>query len=320
MVKCSGLIAAVFTPFREDGRVDLGRISDIAESLIQQDIKGFYVGGGTGEGALLSCQERMAVAEEYIKAANKRVPVIVSVGHESIEEAKVLAKHAFKAGADAMAAVPPIYYGCVSIEALVATLKHICDAAPELPFYYYHIPRTTRIDFDTVEMLRLGEKQFPNLAGMKFSAHNLHDFQRCVNFQDGRYNILFGSDEMLLASMSVGGTSAVGTSYNFAAPIYQRVINSFQQGDLETARQWQLKAVSICRLLYDHGGLAAFKAAMKLVGMDCGPTRLPLVALTNTQILALEKDMAKLGFFGWLGSRPYLKVEIPQSRPTKVNA
>ena len=170
-----GLIAATFTPFRADGALDVKRIKPSIEAVLAQGANGLYVCGSTGEGPLLTTAERQQVAEASVKAARGRVPVVVQVGHNSIEEARELAAHAQRIGADAVSATPPGYFKPDTLESLVDCTARIAAGAPRLPFYYYHIPVLTGVRFDMVGFLRRGGPRIPTLRGIKFSDPSLHE-------------------------------------------------------------------------------------------------------------------------------------------------
>jgi N-acetylneuraminate lyase len=297
--KYAGLIAAIFTPMRKDGTLNLEIVPAIVEHLIGDGIRGLYVCGTTGEGPLLSSDERREVAQAYVAASAGRIPVIIQVGHNSLAEARALALHAGEIGADAIAAVPPMYFKPTSTKVLAECLRQIASAVPDLPFFYYHIPRITATHVDVLDLLKQAETHLPNLAGIKYSAPTIHEFQACLDFAQGRYTILFGCDEMLLSSLSVGGSGAVGSTYNFAAPLYNTLIEAFRRGDMEEARRLQGLSVRMVRLLFEYRGLPAFKATMALLGLDCGPNRLPLETLSADEIQAMKRDLEEIGFFDW---------------------
>jgi N-acetylneuraminate lyase len=295
----TGLIAAVFTPMCKDGSLNPGQIPRIVEHLIRTQVSGLYVCGSTGEGPSLSSEERRATAEAYIEAAAGKLPVIVQVGHNSLTEARALASHAEAIGVDAISALPPWYFKFDSLETLIDCLSEISSAAPNLPFFYYHIPLLTGMDFDMVEFLRLGSKRLPNLAGIKYSNSNIDEYRECLKFENGRFNILFGRDEMLVSAFSAGAKGAVGSTYNFAGPLYQRLIKAFEQGNLSEAKKYQYLSVEMVRIIFNHGGQAALKAVMKLISLDCGPNRLPLQTLTQKDLQAMKEELEKIGFFEW---------------------
>ena len=295
----TGLFAAVFTPMNKDGSLNPGLIPGIVDHLIRIRISGLYVCGSTGEGPSLSSEERRATAAAYIEAAAGKLPVIVQVGHNSLTEARALACHAESIGADAISALPPWYFKIDSPETLIDCISEISSAAPNLPFYYYNIPSLTGINFDMVEFLRLGSKRIPNLAGIKYTNSAINEYRECLTFENERFDVLFGRDEMLLSAFSTGAKGAVGSTYNFAGPLYQRIISAFEQGNLDEANKYQDLSVEMIRIIFDHGGQAALKAIMKLIDLDCGPNRLPLETLRPEQLQAMKEELESIGFFDW---------------------
>jgi N-acetylneuraminate lyase len=295
----TGLIAAVFTPMCEDGSLNPAQVPSIVDHLIRTQIDGLYVCGTTGEGPSLSSEERRATAAAYVEAAAGKVPIIVQVGHNSLAESRGLASHAQTIGADAVSAMPPSYFKSGSLKTLIDCLEDVASAAPKLPFFYYHIPSMTGMDFNMVEFLREGGKRLPNLTGIKYSDSDIEEYQACLGLENRRFDVLFGRDEMLLSAFCVGGTGAVGSTYNFAGLLYQQLISAFKRGDLSEARRYQALSIDMIRICYRYRGQPAFKAAMKLVGPDCGPSRLPLEALTPEELQAMKEELAGIGFFDW---------------------
>lgn len=296
----SGLIAAVFTPMNADGSVNLAAIPPALKHTLERGVSGIFVCGSTGECPSLTTDERIQVADAYMSARNnlaahKAAPVVVHVGHNSLHEAACLAAHAESIGADAIGVVPPSYFPPPALSGLVEGLAHIAKAAPSTPMYYYHIPRLSRVGTRMIDLLERAQHDLPTLAGIKFSSFELDDLMRCVHFANRRYNILFGSDEMLLAGLSMGAAGAVGSTYNFLGPIYRGVIDAFEAGNMAEAQEHQLRATRIVHEILAVGGGNAIKAAMGILGVDCGPPRLPQVALTETQIAQLRQGLDALG-------------------------
>ena len=234
------LVAATFTPLHEDRSLHLEAIPPMVDRLADQEIAALYVLGSTGEGASLTFDERCAVAESFVSAASGRLPVIVQVGSESLMQARHLAAHASRVGADAISAVSPVYFKPDSVETLVASMAEIAGGAPELPFYYYHIPAVTGVGVSAVEFLKLAEQRIENLRGVKFTSQNVFEFQTCVEYAQERLQIFWGLDEMLQYGLAAGAVAAVGSTYNFATAVYQRLLTAFAAGDMETVRQEQL--------------------------------------------------------------------------------
>ncbi|MDB6124103.1 MAG: Dihydrodipicolinate synthetase [Pedosphaera sp.] len=299
--KLTGLVAAPFTAMREDGSLNLDMILSQARALAAGGAAGAFICGTTGEGFSLTTAERLRVAGHWLAVAPKQLRVIVHVGHNSMEESRALAHHAEQIGAHAIATIGPNFFRPASVEQLVAYCSQVAGAAPGLPFYFYHMPAMTGVNFAMYDFLKLASQRIPNLAGIKFTHENLMDYTQCLNFELGRFNILFGRDEILLGALALGATGAVGSTYNYMAPIYQQLLAAFKRGDLESARRHQMSAIEIIAVMIRHGGLPAAKAMMKLIGIDCGPVRLPLQNLSVEQVANLSRDLERVNFLQLAG-------------------
>jgi len=296
-MRIKGLVAAMFAPFKEDGSLNLSLVPGLVDKLIEDGLTGVFVCGTNGEGPNLTIEERMAMAEAFVKAAGKQILVIVHVGHNSIAESRRLAEHAAQIGADAISSVAAFYFKPQSVQNLVNCMAEIASAAPAMPFYYYHIPVLTGVGMDMEEFLRLSNAAIPNLAGIKYTAPTLHEYQACLNFEDGRYDILYGTDEMLLSALAVGAKGAIGSTYSFAAPLYIKVMEHFKAGQLKEARHMQLALVQMVRCFVKYPPVPAQRAIMKMLGWDLGPCRLPLSSLSVQDAANLQSALEALGFF-----------------------
>ncbi|MGK6353043.1 dihydrodipicolinate synthase family protein [Parapedobacter sp. DT-150] len=302
MVKINGLIAATFSTFHADGSLNLEGIPPLVDKLVADGLKGIFICGTNGEGPNLTIEERMTVAEEYVRVAKGRLLVLVHVGHAAIAESRKLAAHAEKIGADAISAVAGFYFKPTSVANLVACMADIASAAPHTPFYYYHIPTLTGVGMDMVEFLQLGEAQIPNLAGIKYTASTLHEYQACLDYSNGKFDILFGYDELLLSALAVGAKGAIGSTYTFAAPMYLQVIKAFNTGDMSAAQSLQLRLVKMIRAMVKYPPIPSQRAIMKMLGYDLGTCRLPLTPLTGHEAAALQQELDDLSFFEALES------------------
>lgn len=294
--KITGQIAAPFTPMNADGSVNFPMIPKLAHALANGGVNGAFICGTTGEGFSLSTNERLQIAEHWVKTAPRDLCVIVHVGHLTLGDSQTLAAHADKIGAAAFATIGPTFFKAANVDQLVDYCAKIAEAAPKLPFYYYHIPVMTGIELPIFEFLKAASKRIPNLAGIKFTHENLMDYSRCLNFENGRFNVLFGRDEILLASLAMGAPGAVGSTYNYMAPIYNRVIDAFKKGDMKAARKFQSQAIEVIAIMSRRGGLPAGKAMMKMIGLDCGPVRSPLQNLSAETIKTFEQELKQAGF------------------------
>jgi len=282
--RLQGLIAAAYSPCHRDGSLNLAAIERQVAVLSGDGAAGVFVCGTNGEGFSLSTNERMQVAEHWRNAIPPgSLRLMVHVGHNSLSDATHLAKHAQSIGADAISLTAPNYFRAASVDDLLAFCVPVARAAPALPFYYYEIPALTGVHLSMAEFLDKGGRAMPNLAGLKFSSTDLAVLQECCAFAGGRYDLLFGCDEMLLAALALGVRGAVGSTYNYATPLYRKLIEAFDQGDWKRARELQLKSVQLVRILQPYGVVAAGKTIMSCRGVDCGPVRPPLRALSESQ-------------------------------------
>lgn len=301
-MKLNGLIAAPFTPMHNNRSVNYELISKQAQSLAANGVGGAFICGTTGEGFSLSTDERMRVAEAWVNSAPKNTHVIVHVGHNSMGDSKALAEHAQTIGASAFATIGPNFFRPANIDQLVGYSEEIAAAAPNLPFYFYHMPAMTGINLPMIDFLKAASRRIPNLNGIKFTHESLMDYAECVASDGGKFDVLFGRDEILLGALALGATGAVGSTYNYMAPVYKSVIEAFKRSDIATARKHQLHAIEIIEVMIRHGGLSAGKAMMKMAGIDCGPCRLPLRTLTANEVQGLEADLEKSGFLSIVSS------------------
>ena len=293
----SGLIPATHTPFHPDGRLKLEAVDQQAALILEMGLPGVFVAGTTGEFASLNVAERKDLAAKWVEAAKGSLKVAVHVGHHCQGEARELAAHAKEVGAAAVAVVAPSYFRPTKIEDLVDFCAPIAAEAAPLPFYFYDIPGMSGVRVATSEFLARSRERVPNLVGLKFSNNDLVELQECVQLDGGAFDVLFGSDECLLAGLCLGIRGAVGSTYNFAAPLYQRIVEAFESGDIPTARAEQIKSVRLVRALEKYGFLPASKVVMEMLGVDCGPARSPLRNLSPAERLELWESLKPLDVF-----------------------
>ncbi len=295
--RLSGLIAAPFTPFNADLRLNLAAVPKIASHLVRQGVKGAFIAGTTGEWCSLTEEERLSLAVAWRKAAGPELKLIVHVGHTSVASSEALAAHAEKIGADAIGYLAPTFFRPPTLEALVDCCRRVAGAAPKTPFYYYHMPDMTAVDFRMADFLPLAKAAIPTFRGIKFTHGDLMDFGLTVQAAGSDYDILFGRDEYLLSALVLGAKGAVGSTYNYSAKIYLRMMEAFEAHRLEEARLSQVLIQKTILPLVRHGGLTVGKTFMALAGVDCGPARPPLSPLAPKLVSSLKKDLEAIGFF-----------------------
>ncbi len=293
--KLKGLIAAAYTPMKSDGGLVLDKVDSLAEHLFIQGVEGVFVCGTTGEGVSLSLEERMETARRWVEVAGKALKIVVHVGALCRQDGVILANHARALGASAVASFSPFYYRPSSVEDLLDFIAPIAQAAAPLPFYFYHIPSLTCVDLPLAEILEKGAERIPNLRGAKYTSKDLGGYQECISLQDGRFDLLFGVDQWLLAGLALGAEGAVGSTYNYAAPLFQEMILRFKEGDLAAARSLSRKVAELADLLLEFGVIPGGKAILSMAGVDCGPPRPPLRPLAREQKVRLFQGLQEAG-------------------------
>ena len=294
-MKLTGLLSAPHTPFDANGEVNLPVIDQIAKLAIDQGVKGVYICGTTGEGISCSVEERKAVAERWVDAAQGKLSITVHTGALSIADSLELTRHAETLDVFAVSVVPPSFFKPGSITDLIEYCKTVAAAAPSKKFYYYHTGMSG-VALDMEQFLIQAENEIPTLAGIKFNNVDLYEFQRCKRVCGGKFDIVFGVDEFLPAGLAVGAKGAIGSTYNYAAPLYLDIIEAFNKGDQETVTALMDKVIGIIRPLVQFGGVAAGKAAMQLHGIDVGNPRLPLRTLSDEEKAEVVEQMRAAGF------------------------
>lgn len=296
-----GLVAATHTPLHTDGSLHLDVVERQAAHLMANRVFFAFIGGTTGECHSLSLEERLSLAQRWSDVARGTdLRVVVHVGANCLSDAKVLAAQAENVGAMGVAALAPSYFKPRSLETLIACVSDIALAAPVTPFYFYDIPSMTGVAFSMPDFLEQARDKIPNLAGIKFTNPDLMAFQACLRADEGIWDLPFGCDEFLLAALALGARGAVGSTYNFAAPIYHRIMAAFEKGDFITARDEQFRSVQLVQLLSRFGYMGAAKAVMGMLDVPVGPPRLPNGSLTTEQSRQLRSQLDSLGFFDWL--------------------
>jgi N-acetylneuraminate lyase len=296
-----GLVAATHTPFHADGSLNLAIVEKQAAHLLAGQVKFAFIGGTTGECSSLTLEERRALAQRWFEVVRgSELLLIVHVGSNCLADARTLAAQAQSLGAVAIAALAPSYFKPRNLDALIDCCADVATAAPETPFYYYDIPALTGVGFSMPEFLAQAPAKIPTLAGLKFTNPDLMSYQLCLRAGDGRWDLPFGFDEHFLGALAMGAKGAVGSGFNFAAPIYQRLLKAFAVGDLESSRIEQFRGVQLIQLLTGYSYMGAAKAVMKMLGVDVGPARLPNTNLSPEQMKELRRKLEALGYFEWI--------------------
>lgn len=305
----NGLIAAPFTPFHASGELNLAVIPDYYTLLKTNGVTGAFIAGSTGEGVSLSLHEKKQVATAWASATRQdpEFRVMCFLGGTSITDCIELAKHAQQEGIYAVSFTAPFYFKPSSVKQLAACIAEVAAAVPDMPFYYYHIPVLTGVGFNMIDLLQEVDGHISNFAGIKYTHEDFMDFLSCLRFQQGRYDMLWGRDENMLSALVLGAKGSVGSTFNYAAPLYHKLIDAFERNDLETARAEQQRSIDMIRLLGKYGGIATGKTFMKTIGLDCGEFRLPVRNMNLEERQLFTRDLERISFQDYCSRYPVAK-------------
>lgn len=294
----TGLVAAPFTPFHPDGSLNLSLIDEFSPYLVKSGVKGVFVCGTTSEFASLTLSERRAIAEAWAGAAHRDgLKMILQIGDNCLANACELAAHGSQLQIDGIASLSPNYFKPKRISEMIKYLRELSDYGKGLPLFYYDIPEMIDVSFSASELLRKAIYEVPNLCGLKFSNRDLEELKRCIALESGGVNILFGCDDMLLDAHELGVDGAVGSSYNYSAPLYMKMFAAAEKGDWKMAQELQARAARLIAIVNRISPLSAGKCILKRLGFDFGPVRLPLRNLDQKEQNELQKAAHAFGSF-----------------------
>ncbi|MDE5971932.1 MAG: dihydrodipicolinate synthase family protein [Muribaculaceae bacterium] len=297
--KIQGLIDAPFTPFLPDGEVNLEPIPAYAAMLQKNGLKGVFINGSSGEGYMLTDDERKRLAEAWVKAAPEGFKVIVHVGACCVRSARELAAHAAAIGAWGIGAMAPPFPKIGRVEELVKYIEEIASAAPGLPFYFYHIPAFNGAYLPMVKLLEAVDGRVPNFAGIKYTFESLYEYNQCRLYAGGKFDMLHGQDETILPCLAMGGArGGIGGTTNYNGRELPAIIDAWNRGDLEAARDHQNFSQEVINVICRYrGNIVGGKRIMKLIGLDLGPNRTPFQNVTDAEEAAMKAELEAIGFF-----------------------
>jgi putative N-acetylneuraminate lyase len=299
MDKLVGLIDAPFTPFHENGEVNLEPIERYAKMLAKNGLKGVFINGSSGEGYMLTEEERMRLAERWVEVAPEDFKVIVHVGSTCVKSSERLAAHAQKIGAFGIGAMATPFPKIGRVEELVKYCEEIAAGAPNLPFYYYHIPAFNGAYLPMLDFLKAVDGRIPNFAGIKYTYESLYEYNQCRLYANGKFDMLHGQDETILPCLAMGGAQGgIGGTTNYNGRCLVGILEAWERGDLEKARELQNFGQEVINVIcHFRGNIVGGKRIMKLIGLDLGKNRTPFNNMTDEEEARMKQELEAIDFF-----------------------
>lgn len=275
-----GIFPALLTPLSDDGsEVNYDALRQLVEMQIASGVHGFFVCGGSGEGILLTADERRQILETVLDHVNGRAQIIAHVGAVSTAQAQELAEHAASLPVDAIAAIPPIYFK-VDGAALRDHYQLIAEAAGDKPLWVYNIPTATGVEITAPVMADL--LTIPNVSGIKYSSYNLYDMKRIINLRPD-ITVHSGFDEVCVAGLTMGAHGAIGSTYNVLPSTFVKLYEAADRGDWAEAQAIQGRANEAIQALLSVPLIGGMKAILTHWGIPCGSARRPQRPLTSSE-------------------------------------
>lgn len=280
------ILAAMLTPFEEDGSIAVDGIPPLVDFILAQGVHGLYVGGSTGECVLQSREERTLVLTELAACARGKCTLVAHVGAASTDDAVALAEVAAREGYVAVSAVPPYYYK-YSFDDIVDYYGAIADAAG-LPLIVYNIPALSGANLSTDQLLHLVNDE--RIGGMKYTATDLFQFAQLRRAAPEK-SFYFGTDEMFLGAAAVGADGGIGSTYNLIGDVYVGIHSAVETGEIDAARRLQAKSNSLVEILLETGVMPGLKYALRRQGVPVGPCRRPFSPPAPAALAKLDRWM-----------------------------
>jgi dihydrodipicolinate synthase/N-acetylneuraminate lyase len=291
-LKIKGVIVPTVTPFDDSGNIDAIGIKCLSNYLIERGVAGLFPGGTTGEGPLLSIQERRYLAESFVKAVDGRVPVIMHTGAITTADTLELTQHACSIGAHAAAIITPYYYA-YSYEALLHHFETVAHATPNFPIYLYNYPAVAGNELNA-QLIKDLIEHCPNIIGLKDSSGCLDTLFEIAFLRNGTFNTAIGNDKQILMGLSMGFDACVSGNANVFPELIVALTRATFENNKLLARELQCKVNAVCKVLRDGSDLSLFKGIMARRGLKVGQVRPPMLQISETVLSQCWRDLIAL--------------------------
>ncbi len=273
----TGVATALATPFTDTG-INLKEFENFIDLQIKSGINALVVCGTTGEASTMTKDEKIDLIKCAISICNKRVPIIVGTGSNNTSIAIEMSKLAEKLGADGLLIVTP-YYNKTTQNGLIEHYKSIANSI-DLPIILYNVPSRTGMSISPETCLELSKIE--NIVGIKEASGNISKVAQISALCGDNLPIYSGNDDQILPILSLGGQGVISVLSNINPSLALNITNSFFSGNINDAKNYQIKALPIINALFDETNPIPVKEALNLLGFNFGAPRLPLVQCSKS--------------------------------------
>lgn len=288
----TGAGVAIVTPFNEDESINYDKLDQLIDYHCNNGTDSIIICGTTGESATMSEKEHMECVKFAIERTKGRLPIIAGTGSNCTRTAIDMSKEAASYGADGLLVVTP-YYNKATQEGLVGHYTAVAKEA-KAPIIMYSVASRTGCNIEPATAARL-IKEVDNIVGIKEASGNISQVAKIMHLTDGKADLYSGNDDQIVPILSLGGKGVISVLSNVAPQETHDICAKFFEGDVKGSLELQLKAIPPIEQLFCEVNPIPVKKAMKLMGMDCGPLRMPLTELTPQHEESLAKAMTEFG-------------------------
>ena len=282
-----GCGTAIATPFDDKG-VNEKEFEKLIEFQIQNDVDSIIVCGTTGEATTMTQQEKDNAIKCAIRTSNGRVPIIVGTGSNSTSQAIQNSKRAKDLGADGILVVTPYYNKCTQ-KGLVDHYTKIAESVYPLPVIMYSVPSRTGVNILPKTCYELSKIE--NIVAIKEASGNLSQIAEIAQLCGNTLNIYSGNDDQILPILSVGGIGVISVLSNIFPKETHDMVFEFLSGNIEKAKNLQLKYIPFIKALFSEVNPIPVKAALNLIGYNFGTPRLPLTPISEENLKIIENEL-----------------------------
>ncbi len=285
-----GLFTAIITPFTDEGRADPDRMADLVEFQISKGTEGLYPCGSTGLAPMLKLDERKAIAEAALTTAHGRIPVVVQVGASDTASTVELARHAEKAGADAVASLTPYYYKAG--EKAIAKHFEAVSKAVGVPVFAYNIPQFTGNNLQAAAVASMAKAGI--ISGIKDSSRDLLQLQDLIAAVPDEFVVMNGTEEYGLYAIMSGADGLVSGGASALPELFYSLLEAKRRGDYDGAMAVQQRILQV-KDLVRQGPISSYYAILRERGLDCGEPRAPFLPMDPADATKLIKGLRAMG-------------------------
>ncbi len=285
-----GAAVAIATPFTENG-INYDELAKLIDFNINNGTDAIVIAGTSGESATMTDEEHESVIKFTVDYVHKRVPVIAGTGSNDTRYAINLSQHADKAGADALLVVTPYYNKCTQ-KGLIKHFTAIADNV-NVPIVLYDVPSRTGVGISCETYATLS--QHPRIAAVKEASGDISKLAQTISLCGDNLTIYSGNDDQIVPIMSLGGQGVISVLSNIMPQQTHDMCQAFFDGNAVLAGQKQIEYMPMIKALFCEVNPIPVKVALRLMGFNMGPLRMPLCEMEDAHLEQLKAAMKKFG-------------------------